>query len=176
MRLPQDCKPRNELGNVARFDGLIVNQDWQKIKECQVLALLFSSDLSYSTASAWHFTCVLAVEELLFVFVSTFVPLTVAVFLTTIFGVHECPSCTTIWIVAPFRDDNDNGMIVPTGQLTTEVPVQVIGVVGHESFLLTIEQTMFFPDALTRVVSRGNVSTTTTFAPFDGPRSPTPIV
>ena len=81
-------------------------------------------------------------------------------------------------MVAPFKDDNDNGMIgVGLVQLTLDPPVQIIAVVVHVSFLLTIAQLTLFPGAgSTRVVSAGSVSLTTTPTAFDPPRFPTPMV
>ena len=88
-----------------------------------------------------------AVEELLFGLGSAFAPCTVAVFLTTLPAVHELPSCTVIFTVAPFKDDSDNGTIgVWLAQLTLDPPVQIIAVVVHVSFLLTIAQLTLFPD------------------------------
>jgi hypothetical protein len=120
-------------------------------------------------------TCVLAVEELLPGFESAFVPLTVAVFLTVLPAVSGLPNFTVNFMVAPFREDNDNGMRVPTLQLTVAPDVHGMVLVEQVSLRLTIEQLTLLADTLTKVVLAGSMSLITTPTADCDPRSPTPI-
>ena len=105
-----------------------------------------SSHASYSTF-------VLAVAVLLLGFVSVFDSETVAVLLSSV-GFLIVPVAVTFTVIdmtAPFRSERDNGIIVPTSQLTLlPEDVQLIGVEEHVSFLPTIEQATLLPDALTK--------------------------
>ena len=102
---------------------------------------------------------------------------TVAVFASTV-GVFDVPAVaftsTVTLMTAPLADEIDNGVTVPTLQLTVPLAApQGMGTVVH--LPLAIEQLTLVPDTLTKDVLGSRTSFTATLTAFADPKFPTPM-